>query len=129
MSAYADSSALAKLLVLEPESAALTDSLGDSAVLTSEIAGTELLRVALRTGLAEALPHAERLLARLALVALTPALLRAAGVIRPPELRSLDAIHLATALSIADQVDRFVCYDRRLAQAAATAGLVVVAPS
>jgi predicted nucleic acid-binding protein len=98
-------------------------------VLTSEIAETELRRVGLRPGLDEALPLVERLLSRLAIVPLTPAMLRAAGTIRPAELRSLDAIHLATALAVADQLDHFVCYDRRLAEAAAASGLSVIAPS
>lgn len=124
-----DSSALAKLLILEPESASLARSLADEVVLTSEIAETELRRVALHTGLDDALALAERLLARLAIVAATPAIFRAAGEIRPAALRSLDAIHLATALSIADQLDHFVCYDRRLADSAVAAGLNVVAPS
>ena len=55
--------------------------------------------------------------------------LRLAETVGPPELRSLDAIHLAAALSIGDYPDAFVTYDRRLASAARAIGLNVVAPS
>lgn len=51
-----------------------------------------------------------------------------AGRLRPPSLRSLDAIHLATALSIREDLDAFVTYDRRLGEAVTTAGLSVAAP-
>jgi predicted nucleic acid-binding protein len=55
-------------------------------------------------------------------------ILRLASVLDPPELRSLDAIHLATALSVADELDAFVTYDRQLGRAATAAGLAVTAP-
>jgi uncharacterized protein len=55
--------------------------------------------------------------------------LRRAGIFLPTQLRSLDAIHLATALSLDPVVEEFACYDERLADAAASSGLSVIAPS
>jgi predicted nucleic acid-binding protein len=126
---YADSSALAKLLVAEPESEALVAHLGDASVVSSELSETELRRVALRAGGERAIPLAERLLAKVTTIPLTVAILREAGVLPPCELRSLDAIHLATALSLDEVVIEFACYDARLAKAAGDRGLAVVAPS
>lgn len=97
-------------------------------VVTSELAETELRRVALRAGGRDAIPLAERLLAKLTTVALTPAILRQAGALPPPDLRSLDAIHLATALSLEPVVAEFACYDARLAAAARDSGIPVAAP-
>ena len=65
----------------------------------------------------------------LTLVPITRDLLETAADLGPPSLRSLDALHLATALSLGSALDAFVVYDERLAQAAADAGLPVVAPS
>jgi hypothetical protein len=56
-------------------------------------------------------------------------LLEAAGEQQPPELRSLDAVHLATALRLGEDLGRFVVYDARLAEAARLAGLTVIAPA
>lgn len=97
--------------------------------MTSELAETELRRVALRAGGERAIPLAERLLAKLTTIPLTPVTLRQAGALPPPHLRSLDAIHLATALSLDPVVAEFACYDARLAEAASDSGLAVVAPS
>jgi len=55
-------------------------------------------------------------------------ILRIAASLDPPKLRTLDAIHLATALLLADGVEAFVTYDRQLGVAAAAAGLAVEAP-
>lgn len=75
------------------------------------------------------IPLAERLLAKVTTIPLTVTILRRAGALLPPDLRSLDAIHLATALSLEDVVAEFACYDVRLAEAAAHSGLSVIAPS
>jgi predicted nucleic acid-binding protein len=98
-------------------------------VVTSELAETELRRLAIRVGGERAIPLAERLLAKLTTIPLTITILRQAGVLPPPHLRSLDAIHLATALSLDEVVAEFACYDVRLAEAAGQSGLSVVAPS
>ena len=52
-----------------------------------------------------------------------------AGSLAPARLRSLDAIHLASALAVAPELDAFVTYDARLADAARAAGLEVVVPA
>lgn len=79
--------------------------------MTSELAETELRRVALRAGGESAITLAEDLIAKLTTIPLTPATLRQAGVLPPPHLRSLDAIHLAAALSLDPVVAEFACYD------------------
>ena len=123
---YADTSALAKLLVLEQESAAMVAFLGaDTDLVTSEITVTELHRLAARLGVSSR--EVDALLSGLSLVRVTGVLLRQAGFVRPPELRSLDAIHLATAAAVG--LDGFLCYDTRLAAAAAASGLNVLAPT
>ena len=98
-------------------------------VVTSELSETELRRLALRAGGKGAISKAEQLIAKLTTIPLTITILRQAGVLQPPHLRSLDAIHLATALSLAELVGEFACYDGRLAEAAADSDLSVVAPS
>ncbi len=67
-------------------------------------------------------------LADLALLPMDDELLHAAASLEPPGLRSLDAIHLATALSIRDRIGVVFCYDERLACAAESAGLAVARP-
>jgi uncharacterized protein len=61
-------------------------------------------------------------------LAVTDAILDAARAASRPTLRSLDAIHLATAVSLRDDLDAFVSYDERLAGAAEPAGIPVTAP-
>jgi predicted nucleic acid-binding protein len=127
---YLDSSALVKLVLNEPETGALRDWLRgatDAGRITSEISWVEVLRVCRRTNDNE-LPTARGLLAALDFVQLTTELLETATRIDPPVLRSLDAIHLASALSIRDEISAFITYDRRLIAAAENTGLVAVAP-
>ncbi len=69
------------------------------------------------------------MLAGLELVELDDRVIAAAAGLDPAELASLDAIHLASALSLGDDLGAFVCYDRRLAEAATAAGLPMLAPS
>jgi predicted nucleic acid-binding protein len=71
---------------------------------------------------------AEAVIRRTTLIAVSPQILLAAGLLQPWTLRSLDAIHLATALSLGDQLDAMAVYDARLAESALNAGLSVVAP-
>jgi predicted nucleic acid-binding protein len=84
--------------------------------------------VALRAGGEDALPFSEDVLAKVSTVPITTAILRRAGALLPPTLPSLDAIHLATAISL-EAVAEFVCYDGQLTQAAAANGLTVGSPS
>jgi len=87
----------------------------------------ESLRACSRYGPAFA-TRARAGLSDLALLPMDDALLHAAACLQPPVLRSLDAIHLATALSIGGHLGVMFCYDERLADAAGSAGLVVVRP-
>jgi predicted nucleic acid-binding protein len=75
-----------------------------------------------------ALPEARELLRTLNLVPLARAVLDQAGEVDGPLLRTLDALHLASALAVRDELTSFVAYDRRLAAAAADAGLTCVTP-
>ena len=126
---YLDSSAIVKLAVTEPESGALRNYLAAHADrVSSGLARVEVLRALQRTGANDAtVLHAEQILERIALVALDKPVLRAAARLAPKSLRSLDAVHLATALSL-DGLEAVVTYDGRLHAAAAAAGLTVAAP-
>lgn len=127
---YLDTSALVKLVFEEAESAALAGWLGAREVvpkISSEVATIELLRTCRRRAAATE-PDARQLLRGLDLVPLSADVIERAALVGPSELRSLDAVHLASALSLADGVDAFVAYDVRLRAAAETAGLPVAAP-
>jgi predicted nucleic acid-binding protein len=127
---YVDTSALVKLVTVEPESAALQHYLaetGGDAQFTAGITRTELVRAASRLRDADIARQAALVLTRLQFVEITAALLDAAAVLPPPELRALDAIHLAAALTAPD-LRALVTYDRRLADAAARAAVVVASP-
>ncbi|MGY1679797.1 type II toxin-antitoxin system VapC family toxin [Geodermatophilus sp. SYSU D01176] len=126
-----DSSALTKLVVREPETAPLhawLEARAEAMWSASSLTRVEVVRAVARSR-ATAVPSARRLLAGMDLVPITPDLLDAAADLGPPSLRSLDALHLATALSLGSALDAFVVYDERLARAATDAGLPVVAPS
>jgi uncharacterized protein len=115
--------------VEERETEALVARLEGVQLVSSELVETELRRVALRAGAYAALPAAERLIAQLTTIPITPAILRQAGALEPASLRSLDAIHLATAMSLDSIASGFVCYDVPLRTAATDRGLEIVAPS
>jgi len=127
---YLDSSALVKLVIVEPESGPLAEVLTDwPAQVSSIVATVEIRRAARRAAAAPAVnARADQVAAQLGLVFLTPEVAREAAEIRPHGLRSLDAIHLASALSLGDDLGGFATYDARIASAAETAGLSVVAP-
>lgn len=128
MTLLLDTSALVKLLVAEPETAALRAYLRSRPVrAASALVRTELRRAAVRLP-GDLLPTAERLLAGLALVPVDDALLDTAGTLGPAVLRSLDAIHLAAALRVAP-VEAVITYDDRMSTAAASLGLRVAAPA
>lgn len=88
---------------------------------------TEVVRALQRHGSHED-DDPEGLLEAFTVLDLTPGICRTAGALAPVALRSLDAIHLATALSIGDQALELVTYDARLARAAALHGLAVAHP-
>lgn len=129
MAFYLDSSALAKLVAVEAESTAMRDWLAaaDRDAVSSDLARTELLRATRRLD-ETAATTARAVLDAIALIPLTATTFDAAGLLSPPDLRPLDAIHLAAALALGDDLDGFVTYDTRLAHAAAGNGLVVLSP-
>ncbi len=125
---YLDSSALVKLAAAEPESNALRRYLRRRDVLVSSaLARTELARALLPRGEAGS-ASAQATLERLQLVRVNDRVLKLAGSLQPPELRSLDAIHLATALMLGSDLSAVITYDDRMASAGAALGLKVAAP-
>ncbi|MHB1533865.1 MAG: type II toxin-antitoxin system VapC family toxin [Acidimicrobiales bacterium] len=127
---YLDSSALLKLLHDERESAVLESWLVEregAPVVSSELAKVEVFRACRRVNV-DALPEARALLAGIDLIPLTGEVVDQAAEVGDPLLRSLDALHLASALSIRADLSAFVAYDHRLAQAASAAGLAPLRP-
>jgi predicted nucleic acid-binding protein len=127
---YLDSSALVKLVVRERETQALLAFLsGWPYRASSVLARVEVLRAVRRGGLdAPAQRRAQRLLERLALLALDHTIIAAAALLRPSELRALDALHLASARSLGADLGGVVTYDRRQLQAARRLRLRVFSP-
>jgi len=124
---YLDSSAIVKLVVREPETAELVKAIhADPDVVSSHIAWTEVVIATRRAGRSTA--RAERILDGIALVPVDDAILRGAATLGPNDLRTLDAIHLATAVSLRPDVGTIVTYDVRQARAASALGLEVWAP-
>lgn len=124
---YLDSSALVKTVVAEPESAALLRFLRSRPVRVScALARTEGAVRHLGPAIAG---RAREAVQRLDLVPLDDALLEAAGALDARVLRSLDAIHLAAALSLGRQLEALVTYDGRMAGAARLLGMPVAAPA
>lgn len=123
--AYFDSSAIVKLSHTEPHSIALVDYLasGEVEASTSVIAEVEVLRALRRAGAA-----ADQAVMGFYLVALDAEVREEAARLGSPQVRALDAIHLATALTIGDDDLEFVTYDDRQAVAARELGLTVVQP-
>ena len=124
---YLDASALVKLVQREPETEALLAELAHwPALATSVIGEIEVRRVARR---AELDPRqVQEVLARVNVIALDEPVREQAPLVGDPLLRTLDAIHLATALSVAGDLGGFSTYDTRLAAAATKVGLAVFAP-
>ena len=124
-----DSSALVKLVLPEPETEALRELLaGWPERVSSALVRVEILRAVRRVTAAGAYQRAENLVSRVGLVAVDRAVLGLAARLAPPGLRSLDAIHLATALSIGDDLGGIVSYDARLSEAARRSGIPTMAP-
>ena len=120
-----------KLAVLEPESEALRTFLArcEDGFVSSSLLTIELRRAALRANdPAIALAAVANIIPAIRLVRIDDEVIGQAGILLPPSLRSLDAIHLATALSLGAAVEAMVCYDNRLTEAATTAGLHVDSP-
>jgi uncharacterized protein len=127
---YLDTSALVKLVVLEAESTALIDWLRDESnvAVTSDLSRTELHR-AVRKSAPERAIQARQVLDSMTILTVTSQTFEAAGRLEPLNLRSLDAIHLAAALELGDDLAGLVTYDERLAEGARMHGITVVAPA
>ena len=126
---YLDASAFVKLVVSEPETAALVAALAtDARLVASEILEVEALRAARRASGEDGATVARAQLAGVRLLPLTARIRRRACELEPAMLRSLDAIHLATALDLGKRLTCVYAYDARMATAASEAGLRVCAP-
>ena len=125
---YLDKSAFLKLVVAEPESLAVRDWLNENGpVWSSQLLRTEALRAANRLGLDRELVDDALETVSLILPAVSTFLI--AGALEPFNLRSLDALHLATALELGGDLDGVVTYDARMASAATAASVAIAAPS
>ena len=128
MAIYLDSSALVKLVVAEPESDALRRFLKRNPErVTSSLARVELLR-AVRAQGDLAIKHALRVLARVRMLRVDDGVLEAAASLDPRVLRSLDAIHIASARELGSDLESLVTYDRRMSEASTMLGMPVRAP-
>jgi uncharacterized protein len=126
---YLDSSAIVKLAIEEPQSAALRRYVRRRRPLVSSaLARTEVLRALLLEG-EPGVARGRDVLARLALVRLNDRVLNAAGTLLPPDLRSLDAIHLATAQQLGTDLGRVVTYDDRMIEASRRLGIRTTSPT
>ncbi len=125
---YLDSSAIVKLAVQEPESAALRRYLRRrQPLVSSALARTEVLRALLPSG-NEAVNRGRSVLQRLDAMRMNDRILDLAGTLVPASLRSLDAIHLATAQQLGPDLAGIVTYDERMADAATQLGFRVIQP-
>jgi len=127
---YIDTSALAKLVVAEPETAALQAWFAERErnPVSCDLARTELLR-SVRRAAPDCVVRAREVLDSVTLIEVTTAMFEGAGLLDPAILRTLDAVHLAAALVLGDELDGLVTYDDRLAQAALANGITVIAPA
>jgi predicted nucleic acid-binding protein len=127
---YLDTSAAVKLVVAERGSAALRRWLGprDERMFSSDLLRTELLR-ATRRAAPEQMVQARAVLQSLILLRLTTSICERAAMLEPTLLRSPDALHLAAALEMGDELEGLVTYDQRLADGATGLGMHVVTPT
>ncbi len=126
--AYVDSSALTKLVVAEAESAGMLRWYVESERLAcSRLGVIETRRASARQGSDR--EQLDRVLRSFTVLEIDDVVATAAATITPASLRTLDAIHLATAIGLGTEMDAFVTYDDRLAEAARSLGLPVVSPA
>ena len=130
MAAYLDTSALVKLVVEEEETVALIAWIeaAELEMVSSDLARTELLR-AVRRAAPDRVIRARDVLDAVTLLELTTQIYEEAARVDPPLLRTLDALHLAVALDLGDDLETIVTYDDRFADAASANGVRVTAPS
>ena len=130
MAHYLDTSALVKLIVAEDETAALIAWLDetDGDWVSSDLTRTELLR-AVRRSAPDRVLRAREVLDSITLLNVTTQIYEEAARIDPPTLRTLDSLHLAVALDLADDLESIITYDDRLAEAATANGVRTMAPA
>ena len=130
MAHYIDTSALVKLVISESETVALQTwfAAAERTPVSCDLARTELFR-AVRRAAPDRVVRAREVLDSVTLIEVTTAMFEDAGLLDPTILRTLDAVHLAAALVLGDELDGMVTYDERLAQAALANGIAVIAPS
>jgi len=141
---YLDTCALLKLIREDVHSAALSafiDARPETRWFSSEVARAELVRTVRRINhddrgrlidgaqLRAELGYADRLCAQLDLISVSTRVLTEAAAIEQPFLRTLDAIHLAAAVSLRASLSAFITYDKRLAGAAHELGLPAISPA
>jgi hypothetical protein len=131
MRIYLDTSAVAKLFIAEQETPDLRQWLSQQAepqLVSSALLGVELVRLLALVNPA-AVSSAEQFLANnVDIVEITPPVLADAASVPPPRLRTLDSIHLATALDLRSSLDVVLTYDKLLVEAARATGLHVAFP-
>ena len=129
MAYYIDTSALVKMIIYEQQTSALSDWLfqQDEPLVSCDLVRAELVR-ATRRRHSDRVVRARQVLEAIVLTRLTPAILDHAGRLDPIGLTTLDAVHLAAALDLGDDLSGLVTYDDRLAAAAEANGVAVVAP-
>src|SRR6202042_3792300 len=128
---YLDSAAVVKLVHAEPESSALRrwlDKRAETGWISSVLAEIESFRALARYA-PEAVSRLPALLGQIDLIDLAQGIRILARAVQPVTLRSLDAIHLGTALQSRPGLTSFVTYDKRLLDAASAAGLPVDSPT
>jgi len=125
---YLDSSAIVKLVIVEPESGALGRHLRRRRPLVSSaLARTEVVRALLLEG-DDGIERGRAVLGRVELLRVNDRVLNAAAVLLPSDLRSLDAIHLATARQLGSDLGQIVTYDDKMLEAARRLGFKTASP-
>jgi predicted nucleic acid-binding protein len=127
MALYMDSSALVKLVIREIGTDQLRGFIRDQEMVTSQISRVELVRAVARSQ-PDSVEAALDLLGELTLVAVNRVIASRAAWVPPPALRSLDALHVASASAMRDSLDAFVTYDHRMIDAGRIAGLRIASP-
>jgi uncharacterized protein len=125
---YLDSSAIVKLAIDEPESAALQRHLrGRRPLVSSALARAEVLRALMPRG-EVGIARGRVVLSVVEVQRVNDRILNVAGSLQPGSLRTLDAIHLATAIGLGRDLGQIVTYDERMAEGARQLGLKAISP-
>jgi predicted nucleic acid-binding protein len=126
---YLDASAAAKLVLAEDDSDAMKEWIEttDAVIVSSDLLRTEVLRAIRRHAPAQ-LSQGRAVLESITLVALSRNVYESAAMLGPPVLRSLDALHLASAIEFGDELEGIITYDMRMTEAAQVLDVAVIAP-